>query len=79
MTPRIRYENDAGYETRLPGLPDPSWSSIFPFGVRQPAAAFFTLNANPSSCSGRFLKRAISSNPILAAPQFNLFATAIFA
>lgn len=40
---------------------------------------FFSLNANPSSCSGRFLQRAISSNPILAAPQFNLFATAIFA
>jgi hypothetical protein len=29
MTPRIRCENDAGYETCLSGLPVPSWSPFF--------------------------------------------------
>jgi chloramphenicol 3-O-phosphotransferase len=29
MTPRVRCENDTGYETCLPGLPVPSGSPIF--------------------------------------------------
>jgi len=77
--PRIRCEYDARIGNVPSGASGPKLEPIFLFRARQPSCRRFALNANPSSCSGRSLKRAISSNPILPAAQFNLFATAIFA